>query len=122
MKGLSVQLTQVLEEYDEEFDEKVNAVMSLLAKEASDKLTAESPKKTGRYAIGWTVDQKPEEKTYTVYNQTKPSLTHLLENGHLSKNQYGTWGKVEAKPHIKPVAEWANAELVERLTRELENG
>lgn len=119
MDDLVVQLAEVLDEYNEEFDEAVNAAMFTVAKEAAEKLRASSPRRTGKYANGWTVENDFEEKTYTVYNQAKPSLTHLLENGHLKSNQYGSWGRTEGHPHIKPVEEWANAEVMNRIEMEL---
>ena len=122
METLSVQLTQVLEEYDEELDKAVNVSMRAVAKEAAEKLKATSPRKTGKYANGWAVDSNFRTKTYTVYNKAKPSLTHLLEDGHLARNQFGTWGRVEGRKHIKPVEEWANAEVLNRITQELNNG
>lgn len=57
-----------------------------------------------RYASGWR-----DEKEYvggsitkhTLHNVNEPTLTHLLENGHVVKNQFGTYGRARAIPHIK---------------------
>lgn len=122
MEDLTVQVAELLDEYNEEFDEAVNRAMHAVAKEAAEKLKATSPRKTGEYAQGWTVKNDFDNKTYTVYNKAKPSLTHLLENGHLEKNQFGVYGRTEAKKHIKPVEEWAIEETVERITKRLNNG
>lgn len=122
MEDLTVQVAELLDEYNEEFDKTVNFAMFTVAQEAADKLRAISPRKTGKYANGWTVDSDFDEKTYTVYNQAKPSLTHLLENGHVKRNQFGSWGRVEGIKHIKPVEEWANAKVMDRITKELNNG
>lgn len=121
-KTLSVELDEVLEEYNDELDENVQIVMLAVAKETAKKLQDTSPKKTGRYARGWTVQSDFDSKTYTVYNAAKPSLTHLLENGHLRRNQFGTYGRVDGIPHIKPAEEWANAEVLKRLESRLNNG
>ena len=54
------------------------------------------------YSKGWTV-KKEDEDTYIVHNKTKYRLTHLLENGHVSANQYGTgYKRVNGIEHIKP--------------------
>lgn len=119
---LTVELGKVLDEYEKELDENVNIVMHAVAKEAAAKLKAESPKKTGEYARGWKVKNDFDSKTYTVYNATKPGLTHLLENGHLGRNQYGTWGRVPGKKHIEPVEEWATAEALSRIEQRINNG
>ena len=119
---LTIELGKVLDEYEKELDENVNIVMHAVAKEAAAKLKAESPKKTGEYARGWKVKNDFDSKTYTVYNATKPGLTHLLENGHLGRNQYGTWGRVSGKKHIEPVEEWAKAEVMRRIEQRMNNG
>ena len=122
MEDLTVQVAELLDEYEEGLDDAVNIEMHAVAKEAAEKLKATSPRKTGEYAQGWTVKNDFDNKTYTVYNKAKPSLTHLLENGHLEKNQFGVYGRTEAKKHIKPVEEWAIEETVERITKRLNNG
>jgi len=122
MEDLLVQVEEVLDEYNEELDEAVNITMNAVAKEAAQKLRSTSPKKTGKYANGWVVNSNIRSKTYTVYNKAKPSLTHLLEDGHLIRNQFGTWGRVEGVKHIKPVEEWANTEVLQRINQRLNNG
>ena len=124
MDDLVVQLDAVLEEYNEEFDEAVNRAMFAVANEAAEKLKAISPQGRGhtKYANGWTVDSDFDEKTYIVYNKAQPGLTHLLENGHIKRNQYGTYdGRVEGIKHIKPVEEWANLKVENRIEMELNN-
>lgn len=121
-ESIKVELGKVLDEYSEELDEAVNVTMHAVAKEAAQKLKATSPKKTGEYARGWKTKNDFKSKTYTVYNATRPGLTHLLENGHLSRNQFGVWGRVNGRPHIKPVEEWAVAEAMRRLEQRLNNG
>ena len=118
---LTIELGKVLDEYEKELDENVNVAMHAVAKEAATKLKAESPKTTGEYARGWKVKNDFDSKTYTVYNATKPGLTHLLENGHLARNQFGTWGRVSGKKHIEPVEEWAKAEVMRRIEQRLNN-
>ena len=125
MEDLIVQVEEVLDEYNEEFDKTVNFAMFTVAQEAADKLRAISPQGRGhtKYANGWTVDSDFDEKTYTVYNQAQPGLTHLLENGHIKKNQFGVYaGRVEGVKHIKPVKEWADAKVINRITKDLNNG
>lgn len=56
---------------------------------------------TGNYAKGWTV-KKNSDLSYTVYNRTQPTLTHLLENGHLLVKSDKVVGYVKGKKHIAP--------------------
>lgn len=77
----------------------------------------------GRYASGWR-----DEKEYvggsitkhTLHNVNEPTLTHLLENGHVVKNQFGTYDRARAIPHIE-VTEKDTVNYFERnVIKELE--
>lgn len=124
MEGLNVTLSleKILGEYVEEVDDTVQAVFMTVAKEARQQLKENSPKseRNGRhYADGWTIQNDRKTKTIHVYNKTKPGLTHLLENGHSVRNQFGTWSVYRGKKHIEPVEEWANAEAERRVMEAL---
>lgn len=59
--------------------------------------------------------------TYTVYS-TEYRLTHLLEHGHVIKNQTGrVYGMTQARPHWKP-AEEAGIKLLEEKLSETAKG
>ena len=101
-------MENLLEEYSQEVQDVANAA----AKEAADltmsQLKSSSPKqgrRGGKYARGWKVKAGEAAKSYIVHNSTNPGLTHVLENGHVARNQYGTWGRVRAIKHIAPAAE-----------------
>ena len=83
-------------------------------------LARTSPRKTGRYARGWRVedDSGAEGPCAVVRQAAKPSLTHLLENGH-ERFEGGrpTGSRTPAIPHIGPAAERAAAKLVRELKR-----
>ena len=56
------------------------------------------------------------QTTYTVYS-TEYRLTHLLEKGHVIKNQTGRiYGVTQARPHWEPAESAAVEELEQRLT------
>lgn len=117
----TVKLNRLLTEYVKEVDDKTRRVMKEVADQAVEKLKNTSPKKVpggGKYARGWRA--KKDGKDIIVNNATDYQLTHLLENGHVVRNQYGTYERAEAIPHIKPVEEWANVEVEQEIRRELE--
>lgn len=109
--NLVAEITMALEEYCE----KVQQACDDAAKEAADltarQLKATSPKKKGKgggkYKRGWKVKKGELGNlvSYTVYNGTSPGLTHLLEYGHSARNQYGSFGRARAIPHIGKAAE-----------------
>lgn len=70
---------------------------------------------SGDYSASWIYEDVPTGRLTTktvIHNAEHYRLTHLLENGHVSRNGTGrTFGRVPAYPHIAPVNDWANAEL-----------
>lgn len=103
-------------------DDVLNALVEAtdeVAKQTVTELKQTSPKQTspkqtgGKYAKSWT-KQKAKRTTLsatsTVYNR-RYQLTHLLENGHATRNG----GRTKAYPHIAP----AEDKLPEKLYTEL---
>lgn len=99
-----------------EYVQDVQTAIDDAAKEAAEAtvkdLKASSPKRAkgkgkGKYAKGWKMKRKKDGLivSYIVYNANNPGLTHTLEHGHIVKNQYGTYGRAEAKVHIAPAAD-----------------
>lgn len=123
-ESVTVQLKEILDEYSGEVVKATNAAIDKDSKEAVRKLRDTSPKRPGRgnYARGWrTKKEKGAGDIYkvTVHNPKHYQLTHLLEKGHVIRNKYGTYGRTAARPHIKPVEEWAQSELPEEIERRL---
>lgn len=116
--NLEEELGRILDEYMDDVEETANKVINQVAKEAAQKLKDTSPRDTGKYASGWTV-KKGKKLNAVVYNATRPGLTHLLEESHPIRNQFGTWGRSTAQPHIAPVREWAEEEVVKRIEEAL---
>lgn len=103
-----------LEIYVEDIGESVEETSNQIGKEAKDELKQTSPKKTGRYAKGWTIKKDKKKKNYyaiKIHNKTDYQLTHLLEFGHATRNG----GRTKAIPHIRPVEEKYKKEFEERL-------
>ncbi len=98
---LSSEIMSALEEYKKVTDEVVKTAVNSVSKETKAMAQAGFPVRSGGYQKGWAV-KKTSEKTgqvsITVYNCTKPGLTHLLEKGHARRGG----GRVAGKPHIAP--------------------
>lgn len=120
--SLSVQMNRILDEYDKEVQRTVDSSFDSISRESVQKLKSTSPKRTGAYARGWTRKKQGlggRVVDYVVHNSSHYQLTHLLENGHVVRNKYGTYGRVAGNGKIKAVEQWANQELVNRIEREL---
>lgn len=120
--SVSSQVRDILDDYEKKVKDTTNSAINSVSKEAVSKLKNTSPKKSGKYARGWTVKQERGSggiNTVTVHNKVY-QLTHLLENGHVIRNKKGEYGRTNGIKHIAPVEEWANSELPAEIERELE--
>lgn len=117
-KSVSIQMKQILEEFDDNVNKVLNEAANETAEESADKLRNTSPRRSGDYANGWTV-KKLGDGNVVVHN-THYQLTHLLENGHVIRNKKGTYGRTSGKKHIKPVETWANREFQNKIERGLQ--
>ena len=85
-----------------------------------------SPRRKGKgggaYARGWTNQKETDSgrwiTTCVVHNKKHYRLTHLLENGHETRDG----GRTRAFPHIKPAEERVVAEYVRRVKEAIEQG
>lgn len=116
-KAMMSQLTQYT-------DDIINDVYDIIEDEANklaSNIKKDSPKsndKTKHYANGWKVgkDKNGLRKIYIVYNANKPTLTHLLEYGHVSRNG----GRVKGYPHIDKNSQGAREKIVKRIEEEID--
>lgn len=121
-ESVEAQLHRILTEFVDEEKEKVEKITQQVAKETARQLKGSSPKDSGKYASGWkskSTGVVGSGASYTVYNGAKPGLTHLLEHGHVSRNQYGTYGRVGARVHIAPVEQAGIQSYIRKLEAEL---
>ena len=113
---LANEIAKGLKEYSQDVIEGIDEASERIAKNAVKELKAESPKgETKKYSRGWTVKTEKkygETNSHIIYNKNKPQLTHLLEHGHAKRGG----GRVEGKPHIRPVEE----QVINEFTAEVE--
>lgn len=125
MNEIQNQIDEILEKYTYQLKDKVDEIAQDAAKDTKEYLRNTSPKSNGagkHYANGWDVQVKRQPLvgiTCTVYNKTKPQLTHLLERGHQVRNQYGTYGRVPGDNHIQNAEERGVENFYNRLVKEL---
>ena len=121
-------IEKMLLEYGEEVNTVLNKSVETVAEDAADKLRGHrkfnpSRNPTGKYAESWVTEQVTKKRIYTkwvVRNAEYYRLTHLLENGHSSSNQYGGgYRPTPAYPHIRDVNDWVQKALPEEIERRL---
>ncbi len=119
--GLAGAISNTLQQYSDAVIDGVKKAEDITAKECKESLEADSPVgATGKYKKGWKVTvtaDTPLEK-HTVIHNKEYRLTHLLENGHATRNG----GRTKAQPHIKPNEEKANAAFEKRVKEVIRNG
>lgn len=122
--NLDSAIREVLKEYGDEVYQVLGTAIREVSDEAERKLGqvdhfAPGRKPSGAYSRDWTSQDERTgrlAKKRIVFNADHYRLTHLLEKGHVSRNGTGrTFGRVQAYPHIKPVEEWAQEELLKRV-------
>ena len=119
MSGISLydQMKDILDDVESVTRETVEKVTKKVAARTAKKLKSVSPGPQ-RYNNGWR-SKKIDDKTFVVYNATVPGFTHLLENGHIIRNQYGEYGRAKPIKHIAPVEQEETQEYIDEITKEL---
>ena len=121
-------INEVLTKYGDEVYDVLGDCIGSVAEEAKDKLRSVTHFKNDakKYPQSWVNEElqsKPLTVSRAVHNQEHYRLTHLLEKGHVVRNGTGRNNgkqKTDAFPHIAPVNDWVNKELVERVERKLQ--
>ena len=116
---LSNAILEELKNYEGVTEEAAWKGVSDTSQTALKKLRSAHPAGSGEYGSwdkynrGWTVKKTKRDKTATIHNATDYRLTHLLEKGHAKVNG----GRTRAFPHIAPVAEECEDELIKNIRK-----
>lgn len=109
---------QLLAEYGEEVQADIDEVIPKVAKEAQRRLKTAGKPSWKIYNASWAVDA--QKKRYgvscVVHNTKRYQLTHLLEFSHPMPQG----GMSTAYPHIAPVNDWVQDEVVRLIEEKLQ--
>ena len=118
-------IMEYLEDYVEDIEEDVEDTTNTVIKEAKQELVQTSPRsgvaRDTKYYKGWAIKNGGRTRrgryySKVIWNKTNYQLTHILENGHATRNG----GRTTPQPHIRPVEEKYGtkfADLIEKKIR-----
>ena len=125
-KSIEQQIDAILQEYMTTERDKIRQTTKEAAQATAADLKKTSPrsKQTGKhFASGWSVKDDTRigygRINATVYNRTKPQLTHLVARPHDIRNQYGRYGRTSGDPFLDAAERTGIALYLELLEREL---
>lgn len=117
--ALSQEVKDILNDYINGVSEKQREIAEVISQECSSELKSAGTFKGTKYRKSWTFKPNTVGRrviSFTVYNEKHYRLTHLLEDGHASANQYGGgYGTVPAYEHIEPIEKKFIKEFEQRL-------
>ena len=116
--NLASEVMKGLNEYAELADVSMKKAVRKTATAVKNEISANAPKKSGRYKKSWTA-RKTKENSHTlemtVHSKDRYQIAHLLEHGHALRNG----GRVEGIPHIAPAEEHGEEMLTRLIEKEL---
>lgn len=107
-------LEALCSDYVKDLDAQAREAVDAAAKVCESQLHDTSPRKTGKYAEGWTTTNDSDGLfgyALVVHNKSKPGLAHLLSKGHALRNG----GFKPGDGHVEAAAESGIAELERRM-------
>lgn len=111
--GMAVEM--LVSDYIDEVNDQIKEDVDAAAKVTEEELHSTSPKRTGKYAAGWSVGDDSDGLLgygVRVYNAKKPGLAHLLSKGHALRNG----GFKAGDGHVAAAAETGMADLERRIS------
>lgn len=117
---IEYEISKMLNDYSDEIKEKTHRLAQKTALDGAKKLKGKGNGRWIKYNSGWGITKKGE--AYVIHNKKHYQLTHLLEFGHISANQYGRYStRVRAYPHIAPVEKEVNQKFEQEVKKIIES-
>jgi hypothetical protein len=120
--NLAAEITNAVTEYTEAVSESIAKTVNDVAKECKAEIVANSPARSGEYAMGWRIKNEDIRGSgitkRIIYNKTNYQLVHLLEKGHAKRGG----GRVAGKLHVEPAEQKAKDKLVTEIRTIIKRG
>lgn len=118
-----IDIKEILNDYSLDIQEGISDAVIKVAKDGANKLKTTTNTyhvRTGEYNKGWKVTTKKGrwETTSVIHNKIY-MLTHLLENGHVTRNGRS---KTRAFKHIAPVESTCIKDYEREVEQVIKNG
>lgn len=115
---MTAEIMKGLQEYADLADTEMKKVVRKTATSVKNEISANAPKRTGRYAKSWAA-KKTKENSHslemTVHSKDRYQIAHLLEKGHAKRGG----GRVAGRPHIAPAEAHGEETLTELIEKAL---
>lgn len=118
---LSKAILEELKNYEGVTEEAAEKGLTETSKSALRELRNAHPSGSGEYGSwdaynkSWKILKLKRDKKAVIHNEKHYRLTHLLEKGHAKVNG----GRTRAFPHIKPVEDKCDDELLKNIKKYL---
>lgn len=116
LSNLTSEITATLAMYSNSVNDEMLKWMEKTAKDCAKEIKKTAPKKSGKYASGWTATK--DGAGWKIHNKKRPGLAHLTEHGHPIVRNGRVVGHAKAEVHIKP-AETHVIDKVQDLEKKL---
>ena len=119
IKHVADAIMDAMHQYTNEVEEVIPDIVDDTASTLVKEIRSTAPKRTGKYAKGWT-SRKLGERTRSkegyarlVCNPKHYSVAHLLEHGHAKRSG----GRTASKPHIGPACDKVLPEMEQKIEK-----
>ncbi|MCM1315841.1 MAG: HK97 gp10 family phage protein [Clostridiales bacterium] len=114
--NLADEIMKGLTEYSDLAKTEMKKAVRKTAISVKKEISANAPKRTGKYAKSWT-SKKTKENSHSlemaVHSKNRYQLAHLIEKGHAKRGG----GRVSGRPHTAP-AEENGVQMLEKFIEE----
>lgn len=122
---LSQDLQKIVSDYLNKSVDRVDVVLKQVGNKGRNAVRREARSQIvpsrRKYANGWQYKMVGNRwaSEVIIYAGKQPGMTHLLEHGHALRNGGRSVGKTKARPHILPVQEQIEREIIGDIMRVL---
>ncbi len=125
IENLAEEIAKAAKDYSDDvkkaIEEEIDSTADKILEEVV--ILAKTPRQNYKKGFAKRKIKKLGKVEATIYNKDYPHLVHLLEKGHIVKNQYGTYDKRTKKnEHMAPAFEKYKEPFENKIEEIIKNG